>query len=42
MVALEDGFANVNLGEGADTLIIDSAYNADIVVDFVSGEDSLI
>jgi hypothetical protein len=41
VVVLEDGFANVNLGQGADTLIIDPDYNADMVVDFVSGEDSV-
>ena len=40
VVVLNDGFANVDLGQGADTLIIDSDYNADMVVDFVSGEDS--
>jgi hypothetical protein len=39
VVILKDGFANVNLGLGADTLIIDPDYNADIVIDFVSGED---
>ncbi len=41
VVVLEDGFANVDLGQGADTLIIDPDYNADMVVDFVSGEDSI-
>ena len=41
VVILKDGFANVNLGLGADTLIIDPDYNADIVIDFVSGEDSI-
>jgi hypothetical protein len=41
VVALKDGFANVDLGDGADTLIIDPGYSADMVVDFVSGEDSI-
>jgi hypothetical protein len=41
VVILKDGFANVDLGEGEDTLIIDSAYDANIVVDFASGEDSI-
>ena len=41
VVALKDGFANVDLGAGSDTFIIDPDYNADIVVDFVSGEDSI-
>ena len=41
VVALTDGFASVNLGEGSDTLIIDPSYSADIVVDLESGEDSI-
>ena len=41
VVALTDGFASVNLGEGSDTLIIDPSYSADIVVDFESSEDSI-
>jgi hypothetical protein len=41
VVVLNDGFANIDLGQGADTLIIDADYNADMVVDFVSGEDSI-
>jgi hypothetical protein len=41
VVVLKDGFANVDLVDGADTLIIDPDYNANMVIDFVSGVDSI-
>jgi len=41
VVTLDDGFANVDLGAGSDTFIVAPNYDGDIVVDFVSGEDTI-